>query len=59
MWLYPVPVLIAGVGWTSVVVASGLTYFAVGLGLLGLGIGAYVWRAKQAAEWPFEVATSG
>jgi amino acid transporter len=59
MWLYPVPVLIAGVGWTSVVVASGLTYFAVGLGLLGLGIGAYLWRAKQAAEWPFEVATAG
>jgi amino acid transporter len=54
MWLYPVPVLIALTGWTAVVAASGLAYFVIGLGLLGLGIGAYLWRAKQAAEWPFE-----
>jgi len=55
MWLYPVPILIALVGWTSVVVASGLEYFVVGLVLLLLGIGAYLWRAKRAAEWPFEI----
>jgi amino acid transporter len=58
MWLYPVPVLIALAGWTSVVVASGLLYFIVGLALLGLGIGAYLWRARQASEWPFEVGQS-
>ena len=58
MWLYPVPILIALVGWTSVVVASGLEYFVVGLVLLLLGIGAYLWRAKRSAEWPFEVSES-
>jgi hypothetical protein len=58
MWLYPLPILIALAGWTSVVVASGLAYFGVGLGLLLLGIGAYLWRAKRAGEWPFEVSQS-
>jgi amino acid transporter len=58
MWLYPVPILIALVGWTSVVVASGLEYFVVGLVLLLLGVGAYLWRAKRSAEWPFEVSES-
>ena len=58
MWLYPVPILIALAGWTSVVIASGLEYFVAGLVLLLLGIGAYLWRAKRAAEWPFEVSES-
>ena len=58
MWLYPVPILIALAGWTSIVAVSGLKYFVVGLMLLLLGVGAYLWRAKRAAEWPFEVGES-
>jgi amino acid transporter len=57
MWLYPVPVLVALTGWIAVVAASGLVYFIIGLGLLMLGIGVYMWRAKLAAEWPYEGVT--
>jgi hypothetical protein len=32
---------------------------ATTINVLAMGIGAYMWRAKQATEWPFEAATSG
>jgi len=53
MWWYPLPILVSLVGWTSIVASGGVTYFAAGLGVLGLGILAYLWRAKQESEWPF------
>ena len=56
MWLYPLPSLVAGAGWVYIVATSGLLYTLAGFGLLGLGVGAYLWRAKRAAEWPFHVA---
>jgi amino acid transporter len=53
MWLYPVPSLIAFAGWIFVVSTSGLFYILIGLALLAAGIGAYLWRAKRASDWPF------
>ncbi|MGD1091403.1 MAG: APC family permease [Bryobacteraceae bacterium] len=51
MWLYPVPCVIAFAGWTYIVVTSGVAYILAGFGLLGLGIAAYLWRAKRKLEW--------
>ena len=34
-----------------------LAYIAAGIGLLAVGIGAYLWRARGSREWPFEAAT--
>jgi amino acid transporter len=54
MWLYPVPSLIALAGWLFVVLTSGLVYILISLLLLAGGVGAYMWRAKRLAEWPFQ-----
>jgi amino acid transporter len=54
MPLYPATSVVAFAGWTYILVASGLNYILAGVALLGLGIGAYLWRARRAAEWPFE-----
>ena len=59
MRLYPLPSLVACTGWIYIVATSGLVYILAGLGLLTLGIGAYLWRAKRAAEWPFHVSEDG
>jgi hypothetical protein len=54
MWLYPIPVLIALVGWMFIVLTSGIQYILISLLLLAGGVGAYLWRAKRLKEWPFE-----
>jgi len=56
MWLYPAPSLIAFAGWSYIIATSGIAYILVGFGLLGTGIGAYLWRARKAAEWPWQTA---
>jgi amino acid transporter len=59
MPLYPVTSIIAFLGWLYILVASGWPYIAAGFGLLILGIGAYLWRARAACEWPFEPVEVG
>lgn len=53
MWLYPVPVVIALLGWIYILISSGWVFILAGLGLLLLGMGAYFWRAHRKGEWPF------
>ncbi len=53
MWLYPLPSIIAFIGFAFIFVSSGIE--AIGLGLLWLVVGAvffYFW-AKANNEWPF------
>nr|BAL54943.1 hypothetical conserved protein [uncultured Acidobacteriota bacterium] len=59
MWLYPVPVLIAFLGWMYILISSGLPFILAGLGLLFLGTGAYLWRAYRKREWPFVPKPAG
>jgi amino acid transporter len=54
MWLYPIPVIIAFVGWLFVLLASGPKFILLALALLAAGMGTYFWRAKSSGEWPFE-----
>ncbi|HEY2017473.1 MAG TPA: amino acid permease [Bryobacteraceae bacterium] len=54
MPLYPLTSAVAFLGWLYILVASGLNYILAGIGLLLLGVAAYLWRARRAAEWPFE-----
>jgi len=56
MWGYPLPSLVAAAGWIAILVTSGLAYIAAGVGLLALGVGSYLWRAKRVGEWPYERA---
>jgi amino acid transporter len=53
MWLYPLPSVIAFAGWTYIVATNGAVYIVIGLGLLGIGTAAYMWRARKVAEWPY------
>ena len=53
MWFYPWSAVIAFSGWLYILVASGWQYIAAGVALMGLGILAYLWRAKRHSEWPF------
>ncbi len=56
MPLYPLPSAIALLGWLYILVASGVLYILAGVGLLSVGIVAYLWRARLTSEWPFETA---
>jgi amino acid transporter len=58
MWLYPIPVLIALAGWMFIVLTSGIEYILISLLLLAGGVGAYLWRAKRMAEWPFQAGST-
>jgi hypothetical protein len=51
--LYPLPALIALLGWIYIVASSGLRYIIFAAGLLALGVAMYLVRARQRAQWPF------
>jgi amino acid transporter len=45
MWLYPIPSIVAFLGWAYIFLTSGWTFAALGLLTLGLGAAAYaVWK---------------
>jgi amino acid transporter len=55
MRLYPLPSVVAFAGWIYIVATSGLVYILSGFAMLAVGVAAYLWRAKHAAEWPFQI----
>src|SRR6185436_4586666 len=53
MWLYPLPSLVALLGWLFIFATTPPAVIAFGFGALALGIlcfGIWSWRAQQ---WPF------
>ncbi len=53
IWLYPVPALVALVGWIFVFITSDWLVILLGLGSLALGVVCFLgwsWRSKR---WPF------
>ena len=54
MPLYPLPALIAMLGWIYIAASSGLRYVAIGLGTVAAGFAIYLIKAKRGQEWPFE-----
>jgi amino acid transporter len=55
---YPLPALIALLGWTYIVATSGVRYIAFAAGLLALGVAMYLWRARRNMQWPFAEAAA-
>ena len=53
MWAYPFTSAVAFLGWTYIIVTSGAFYIAGAMGMLAVGIAAYLWRAKSKTEWPW------
>ena len=56
MPLYPLPAVIALLGWIYIVASSGLGNILIGLAMAAAGILAYLAKAKHGREWPFETA---
>jgi basic amino acid/polyamine antiporter, APA family len=54
MWLYPIPSIIAFIGFAFIFISSGIE--AISLGLLWLAVGAvfFSYWAKTNHEWPFK-----
>ena len=53
MWLYPVPALVAVLGWLFVFVTTQLEVIVFGVGVLALGCLAFVLWSWNTNRWPF------
>jgi amino acid transporter len=54
MPLYPLPAMIALLGWIYIVLSSGARNISIGLVMAAFGFGVYFIKAKYGREWPFE-----
>ncbi|HEU4997076.1 MAG TPA: APC family permease [Gemmatimonadaceae bacterium] len=55
MWLYPVPALVALVGWAFLFATTDFQVILFGLGALGSGCVAFLFWARSTNRWPFSV----
>ncbi|HVH66442.1 MAG TPA: APC family permease [Gemmatimonadales bacterium] len=53
MWLYPVPAVVAFLGWTYIFLTSGWGNVGVGLVTLLAGVAAFLLWARLTRAWPF------
>ncbi|MFL6213109.1 MAG: APC family permease [Blastocatellia bacterium] len=58
IWLYPVPSLVALVGWVFIFATSDLAIILFGLGTLALGVAFFFVWSWRTARWPFAPAAS-
>jgi APA family basic amino acid/polyamine antiporter len=59
MPFYPLPGIVAGLGWIYLFVTSGWFYVGVGLLTLVAGVGAFLYWARHTAQWPFVQPVEG
>ena len=55
MWLYPVPALVALLGWIFVFATTQLEVILFGLGVLAAGCAAFLVWSWRTQRWPFEI----
>jgi amino acid transporter len=55
MWLYPVPALVALLGWIFVFVTTDPRVIAFGIGVLVAGVAAFLLWSWNVKRWPFGV----
>ena len=53
MWLYPLPALVALVGWIFVFATTQLRVILFGVGVLGLGFVVFLLWSWNTSRWPF------
>jgi amino acid transporter len=56
MWLYPLPALIAFVGWNYLLFTTDKVLLAIAGGVLVAGVGLYLGVALKGRHWPFQKA---
>jgi amino acid transporter len=58
MWLYPVPALVALLGWIFVFATTDFRVILFGIGVLALGCFAFLVWSRRTQRWPFAPAPS-
>ncbi len=58
MWLYPLPALIALVGWTFLFATTSPRVILFGVGVLALGCVAFLLWSWRTQRWPFAMASA-
>ena len=53
MWLYPLPVVMAIVGWAAIFISTGRIPMLASLAATAAGILVYLGRARLLDQWPF------
>jgi amino acid transporter len=53
MPLFPLPAIVALLGWLYIVVSSNPMHIAIGLAMAAVGVAVYLLQARQKNEWPF------
>jgi amino acid transporter len=53
MWLYPIPALVALLGWIFVFATTQLSVIVFGVSVLALGCVAFLMWSRQTRQWPF------
>jgi amino acid transporter len=56
IWLYPAPVVVAGVGWLFVFSTIGAPVLVFGLGVLAVGVLSFLAWSLRLRQWPFRRA---
>jgi amino acid transporter len=54
IWLYPLPCLVALVGWLYLYASSGWLFIGIGAGTLTAGVAVFLLWSARARTWPFE-----
>src|SRR6185437_9668072 len=56
MWLYPIPALVALLGWIFVFATTQVQVIFFGIGVLALGVVAFLLWSWNTKRWPFGLA---
>jgi amino acid transporter len=59
MWLYPLPALVALVGWLFLFGTTDLTTLLYSLGVLAFGVVVFLGWSRWTRRWPFEAQVLG
>ena len=58
MWLYPLPSIIALIGWIFIFATTPWRVIGLGLGTLTLGVIFFLVWSSYTARWPFDKVVS-
>lgn len=56
IWLYPVPAIVALVGWSFIFITTDVRVIGFGVGILALGVVCFLVWSRQTRQWPFQAA---
>jgi amino acid transporter len=59
MWLYPVPAIVAFLGWCFVFGTSGWLFAGIGVATLVLGVAVFLIWSRRTGAWPFAPVAGG